>query len=168
MPERLLYRHLFRGNPLANTQPEEAFSLLNWGNAARRLFPIDAPEPLIMLGMARLVVLSDRQLHFRRGESFLAVGHKSNELYFIPRVGGSPRTRIPDFNPRMCRLIGEVSQTDYLSTKGKAKVENHYYHKHEKPFPSLWVHDASGVGYLRAANNGGSPSYAVGKEGIVG
>lgn len=168
MPQRLHFRHLFRGNPLADTTPEEAFSLLNWGNAAKRAYPIDAPEPLIMLGMAKMLKLENLELHFRRGESFLAVGHKSNELYIIPRVNNAPRTKIAPWSPHLCRNVGQVSQTDYWSTKGKAKVENHYYHEHEKPYPWLWLHDATGVGYLRAANNGGSPSYAVGKEGIVG
>ena len=167
MPERLYYAHLFRGNPFKGTRPEEAFSILNWGNQHKRAFEIDAPEPLIMLGMAKDVFLVDRRLCFRRGESFLTVGHRSNELYFIPRVNNGPLTQIPPFSRATCKRIGRVRQTDYWSTKGR-HGERHYYHEHEEPFPVLWIHQASKVGYLRAANHNGKPSYAVGKEGIVG
>lgn len=168
MPERLRFSHLFRGNPFANTQPEEAFSLLNWGNQARNTFEIDAPEPLLMLGMAKDIYLADRRLTFRRGESFLCVGHKSNELYIIPRVNNAPLKRIPAFSRRLFQCIGEIVRTDYLSTKGKTRRENHYYHEHEKPYPKLWLNHSARVGYLRAADHNGKPSYAVGKEGIVG
>lgn len=168
MPERQHYAHLFRGNPLRGTAPEEAFSLLNWGNHATRTFTIDAPEPLVMLGMAKMLVLRDRVLTFRRGETFLAVGHKSNELYLIPRVNNRPLERIPPFHRRTAECVGEVLQTDYLSTKGKDRKEHHYYHKHEKPYPRLWLNHAARVGYLHAASHNGKPSYAVGEEGIVG
>lgn len=167
MPERKLYAHLFRGNPLGHLKPEEAFSLINWGNRSRNAFIVEAPEPLVMLGMAKLLVLKDRQLHFRRGETFLAVGHKSNELYLIPRVNDAPLKRIPAFSRKECKCVGAVLQTDYLSTKGQSG-EHHYYHKHEIPFPRLWIHEKTQVGYLRAAIQNGRPSYAVGKEGIVG
>ena len=167
MPERFYYAHLFKKNPLAHLQPEEAFSLLNWGNKHKATIEIDAPEPLIMLGMSKEIFLNDRRLIFRRGESFLAVGHKSNELYFIPRINNAPRAVVPAFSRADCQRVGLVRQTDYWSAKGRVK-EVHYYHEHEEPFPALWIHKPSGIGYLRAASHNGKPSYAVGKEGIVG
>lgn len=97
----------------------------------------------------------------------MAVGHKSNELYFIPRINNAPRKIIPPFSRATCARIGLVRQTDYWSAKGRDK-EVHYYHEHEEPFPVLWIHKPSGIGYLRAASHNGKPSYAVGKEGIVG
>src|SRR5690349_5664412 len=143
MPERQRFAHLFRGNPFRGTEPEEAFSLLNWGNQAQRSYPIEAPEALVMLGMCKMLVLDDRRLTFRRGESFLAVGHDSNELYILPRVNNGPPRRVPEFNRRTFRCLGEVVRTEYLSTKGKSRKENHYYHDHEPPYPCLWLNDSA-------------------------
>lgn len=166
MPERQKYEHLFRGNPFARTTPDEMFSVLNWGNKHRRISEIDAPEPLVMLGMTKLLILPDRHLIFSGGDAFLAVGQKSNELYIIPRVNDRPKSFIPEFSRRTTKYIGPVLQTDYMSSKGGIRPQ-HYYHTHQEPYPKLWVH-SSGVGYIRASNNNGKPSYAVGKEGIVG
>lgn len=167
MPERERYSHLFDGNPFGAVNPREAFSLLQWGNQSRRSYKIDAPEPLVLLGMAKLLVLRDRQLTFSPGEAFLAVGHTSNTLYIVPRVRNEPLKLIPKFSTKSAKFIGTVLQTDYLSSKGRPKREHYYYHKHQAPFPSLWAHP-SGVSYLRPAKLNGKPSYAVGREGIVG
>ena len=167
MPERERYSHLFEGNPFGHVDPREAFSLLQWGNQARHSYAIEAPEPLVMLGVTKLLILRDRHLTFRNGEAFLAVGHKSNTLYIVPRVRNEPIKVIPKFSTRTARRIGQVLQTDYLSSKGQPRREHYYYHKHQAPFPSLWAHP-SGVSYIRPAKHNGKPSYAVGREGIVG
>jgi hypothetical protein len=164
MPERLRYAHLFRGNPFANKGVQETFSLLHWGNRWEHLTEIDAPEPLVMLGVMAKFVMHRSELSFRKGEAFLAVGHASNTLYVVPRKGDRP-VDVPKFN-RSMQLVGKVEQTDYWASKG-GNEEHYYYHEHEEPYPSLYVH-SSGVGYLRPARHNGGPSYAVGKEGIVG
>ncbi len=167
MPERFKYSHLFDGNPFDGKNPEEVFSLLHWGNTHKRITEIDAPEPLVMLGvMALLAMESGHQLHFNKGEAFLAVGNKTNQLYIIPRVRNKPIEKVPDFS-RALKRIGRVKATHYLSTKGGSK-EHYYYHDHEPPYPMLYLHNSSGCGYIRAANYKGKPSYAVGREGIVG
>ena len=166
MPERLKYAHLFAKNPFAGKNPVEVFSLLHWGNQTQKVTEIDAPEPLVMLGMMAKLCLKNKELRFSQGEAFLAVGNQSNELYIIPRVNNQPMRVIPRFSTRCVKRVGEVQQTDYFSTKGGAE-EHYYFHKHESPFPVLFLHP-SGIGYLRAVNHNGKPSYAVGKEGIVG
>lgn len=168
MPERVKYAHLFERNPFEAKNPREVFSLLHWGNQAANEYEIDAPEPLIMLGMAAMLESPDYvQFRFDKGEAFIAVGRDSNELYIIPRKGQGPIPHVPPFSKRAMNYQTTIRQTDYLSTKGGSK-EHYYYHKHERPYPELWLHEATGVGYLRAANHKGKPSYAVGKEGIVG
>lgn len=165
MPERLRYAHLFTGNPFASKTPQETFSLLHWGNRFERLIEIDAPEPLVMLGMtAALALENGSELRFKSGEAFLAIGHKSNRLYVVPRRNNQP-VDVPAFSKSL-RRIGRVVRTDYLSTKG-GNQEHYYYHEHEPPYPTLYTHP-TGVGYLRPARHNGGASYAVGKEGIVG
>lgn len=165
MPERLRYAHLFTGNPFAGKGVEETFSLLHWGNRHEHLTEIDAPEPLVMVGMmAALALENGAELRFKSGEAFLAMGHRSNRLYVVPRKNNKP-VDVPAFS-RSMRCIGKVVRTDYLSTKG-GNQEHYYYHEHEHPFPTLYTHP-TGVGYLRPARHNGKASYAVGKEGIVG
>jgi hypothetical protein len=167
MPQREKYAHLFEENPFAGRNPREMFSLLHWGNTHSKEFVIDAPEPLVMLGMAKVLKGMTADFEFLDGEAFLAVGGNSNQLYIIPRVDNKPLTRIPKFSQRTARYVDKIKQTDYLSTKG-GDNEDYYYHKHERPYPGLWLNHAAGVGYLVAATHNGKPSYAVGKEGIVG
>jgi hypothetical protein len=164
MPERQKYAHLFGANPFANNDAYKAFSLLHWGNQFQRATEIEAPEPMIMLGMMAAFHTDRETLKFRKGDAFLAVGHKSNQLYVIPRKNNSP-VDVPKFRSDM-RFVGKVSRTDYWASKG-GQTEHYYYHDHEPPYPSLYVHK-SGVGYLKPASWRGKPSYAVGKEGIVG
>jgi len=165
MPERQRYAHLFTGNPFANKDVGETFSLLHWGNQFDRMIEIEAPEPLVMLGMmAKFYLVRGQQLVFKAGEAFLAVGHKSNQLYVVPRKQNKP-VDVPAFSADMKR-IGRILRTDYLSTK-RGNQEHYYYHEHEKPLPTLYTHP-TGVGYVRPAKFNNGPSYAVGKEGIVG
>jgi hypothetical protein len=165
MPERLKYAHLFSGNPFEGKDYGEVFSLLHWGNQYNHMIPIDAPEPLIMLGMmARFQLDGGQELHFDDGEAFIAVGHASNRIYVVPRKYNRP-VNVPKFTVGLAR-VGRVKRTDYLSTKGGAR-EHYYYHDHEEPLPTLYTHP-TGVGYVRPAKHNGGPSYAVGKEGIVG
>jgi hypothetical protein len=165
MPERERYAHLFGGNPFANKNVQHTFSLLHWGNQFERATEIDAPEPLVMLGVMAKFVAHNKELIFRKGEAFLAVGHTSNMLYVVPRKNNAP-ANVPKFSRSTTKLIGKISRTDYWAMKG-GKTEHYYYHDHEPPYPSLYIHK-SGVGYLRPALWNGKPSYAVGKEGIVG
>lgn len=167
MPERTRYAHLFEKNPFAGRNPREVFSLLHWGNTHSQEFVVDAPEPLVMLGMTKLLKGLTAHFEFRDGEAFLAVGNNSNQLYIIPRINNEPLSRIPSFSPRTSTFVDKIKQTDYLSTKGNNK-EDYYFHKHERPYPGLWLNHAAGVGYLVPANHKNRPSYAVGKEGIVG
>jgi hypothetical protein len=167
MPERLRYAHLFEGNPFANKDVQSTFSLLHWGNQFERTTEIDAPEPLVMLGMmAKFYSASagGKEFVFRKGEAFLAVGHKSNVLYVIPRKNNKPAD-VPAIR-NMSQNLGKIRRTDYWASKG-GTTEHYYYHDHEQPYPTLYVHE-SGAGYLRPATYKGRPSYAVGKEGIVG
>lgn len=168
MPEREKYAHLFERNPFEGKNPTEVFSLLHWGNSHARQWEIDAPEPLVMLGTPKLLISPNSvEFQFADGEAFLAVGTKTNRLYIIPRVNNLPLRVIPPFSHRTATFVDKIKQTDYLAVKGGNR-EDYYYHKHEKPYPGLWLNHAAGVGYLIAANNNGKPSYAVGKEGIVG
>jgi len=165
MPERLRYAHLFGGNPFANNDAYQTFSLLHWGNQFERATEIEAPEPMVLLGvMAKFYNQDDSVMTFRKGDAFLAVGHKSNQLYVIPRKNNHP-VDVPKFS-RAMRNLGKIVRTDYWANKG-GKTEHYYFHDHEPPFPTLYVH-SSGVGYLKPARFNGGPSYAVGKEGIVG
>ena len=167
MPERLKYAHLFKGNPFEGKNPEEAFSLLHWGNRTSRVFEVDAPEPLVMMGMMALLRMEQgHELRFGKGEAFLAVGNKTNTLYIVPRVNNAPKKRVPSLNRSRMRYAGKVKATHYLAQKGGTQ-EHYYYHDHEQPYPGLYL-DSSGVGYIVPATWKGGPSYAVGKEGIVG
>lgn len=168
MPQRFLYSHLFERNPFHGLSPHSAYELLQWGNASRKTHSIEAPEALVLLGSMAQLVLADRKLTFRKHEAFLAVGHRSNHLYIVPRAkNGGPIKTIPKFSHAAWQRIGLLRQTDYLSTKGRQRSEHYYYHKHEEPLPVLWIHP-SGVGYVRPSRHQGKPSYAVGREGIVG
>jgi hypothetical protein len=166
MPERERYAHLFGRNPFEGKNPEKVFSLLHWGNAHRHVISIDAPEPLVMLGMMALIKMPDRHLHFKSGEAFLAIGTKTNTMYIVPRVRNEPIEVVPKFSRNTATKIGPVTETHYLSSKG-AKTQHYYYHEHEAPYPTLWTRK-NGVGYIRPARHAGKPSYAVGVEGIVG
>jgi hypothetical protein len=118
-----------------------------------------------MLGMMAKFYADTRTLTFRKGEAFLALGHTSNTLYVVPRKHNKPAD-VPKFQASKLEKIGKVRRTDYWASKG-GRTEHYYYHDHEQPYPTLYVHK-SGVGYLRPARYNGGPSYAVGKEGIVG
>jgi len=168
MPERFKYSHLFRGNPFRGETPTTAFSLLHWGNQHERVTEIDAPEPLVMLGMMVHCILdTGLKIAFNKGQAFLAVGHVTNYLYVVPLIRNQPIALVPTFSAARMKRVGKVARTDYLASKGEKRT-SYYYHDHEPPYPSLWVDETSGCGYIRPANHNGKPSYAVGKEGIVG
>lgn len=122
-----------------------------------------------MLGIPKILKSPNAlEFHFTDGEAFLVLGTVSNELYIVPRENDLPKRFIPEFSRKTASYIAKIKQTDYLSMKG-GKKEHYYYHKHERPYPELWLHHKSGIGYLRASRlKDGKPSYAVGKEGIVG
>lgn len=155
---------IFETNPLAGHSPEEAYSVLRWGNPAREKFSVEAPEPMVAMGeLAKLVILGLEDAEFPdNGKSpFLAVGTRSNLLYIVPRIGRRPVTVASGpFEP-----VGRLRQIDYYSDKGGEPA--YYYHKHEKPLPMLLI-GPRGVGLVLPARFKGGRSYAVAEGGIVG
>lgn len=164
MPERDSFpREYFESNPYEDDSPEEAYQKLRWGNEPQEVFEINAPEPLITLGDIAKIFTPDGTVEFTEAQApFLALGTKSNFLYFVPKRGGKP-CHVPKgpfaFQTPVLRL-------DYYSDKGGEPC--YYYHDHESPYPCLYMH-SSGVGILRPSLCAdGSRSYAVSDEGIIG
>jgi hypothetical protein len=155
---------IFTGNPLAGRTPDEAYELLRWGNPAREKFTINAPEPLVALGELAQLITDDGQVAQYADDHtspFLAVGHSSNLLYIVPRPHSRPLD-VPH-GPYVARA--RLKQTDYYSDKGGE--ESYYYHRHERPYPTLY-YSPSGVGIIAPANHKGMRSFAVAEGGIVG
>jgi len=169
MPKRserdMFDEKIFEENPFADDKPEAIYRKLKWGNEPKKLFPIDAPEPLVCLGeVAQLIADNKHVKKYREGSGpFLAIGAHSNYVWFIPQKRGVPVRRVPKNGyVEVCR----IRQTDYLSDKGGEDA--YYYHKHERPYPMLWMHEKSGCMVLAPALFKGRKSYAVAIEGIVG
>lgn len=158
-------KEYFQGNPLKGATPDEAYKRLQWGNNPRERFTIEGPEPMAVLGeLAKVFFVGKGRQTFREGEYFLAVGTRSNTVYFVPM---DERGRPFDF-PRgfMGRLqqVSRVRRTDYYSEKGGES--GYYFHDHEAPFPVL-CRVGSHYCLIPARHNGGR-SYAVNDEGIIG
>lgn len=156
---------IFESNPFAKDSPVKMYKKIRWGNAPTKLFPIDAPEPLVCLGeAAQLVAVGGKVCKWKEGKGpFLAIGAHSNYVYFIPQKNGAPLKKIPakGYVPLL-----KLRQTDYLSDKGGEDA--YYYHKHERPYPTLYIHEKTGCMVLEPARHKGKRSYAVAIEGIVG
>lgn len=167
--ERELFGDAFDRNPFEDFEPLDMYEQLQWDKEPEAVWEIDAPEPLVALGeLAALDYGRSHEKWAERDAPFLAVGRDTNVLYVVPKdAGGGPIHRVPTFNPRSTkwRVVGQVRQTDYYSSKGNEPA--YYFHEHEAPHPTVWEH-TSGVRVLVPANHRGKRSYAVAKEGIVG
>lgn len=165
MPERDNYpKEYFEGNPYEGESPEDAYQRLRWGNEPQETFEIDAPEPLITMGDVAQICTSQGNAQFSEHEApFLALGTRTNVLYFVPKRNGMP-VNIPS-GPY--EYVATVTRLDYYSDKGGEHC--YYYHDHEPPYPQLFMHKRSGVCMLRPSEcKDGSRSYAVGDEGVIG
>lgn len=152
----------FELNPFEGKQAVDIYSEINWGNKPKRIHSIKCSESLVKLGTLACIYHDGRCNPLDDGEYSVAIGIRSNYVYFIPL-----RCRvIPSFKNENWFQGPKVTRTDYLSEKGGEET-NYYYHKHERPYPYLFVSD-NNCGVLIPSNNNGRRSYAVVKEGIVG
>lgn len=157
---------IFKGNPLGNMSPEEAYSYLRWGNTPRQSFTVDAPEPLVAMGEVAAIRLDDaRENRWPDDGSapFLAVGCRSNILYIVPRAEGGGPVRVIGRGPYT--ELGLCRRIDYYSDKGGEDA--YYYHDHEPPYPVLFF-EPRGVMILIPQAFKGGRSFAVAEGGIVG
>jgi hypothetical protein len=147
--------------------PEETYSKLRWGNSPAESFDIEAPESMVTLGDVAQLITENGTAKFSEDDApFLAIGVETNRIYIVPKNGDLP-VNIPEFSETTYQKIGEIEQTDYYSDKGGE--EAYYYHEHEAPYPTLYMHEESGVCVLIPAEmDDGSRSYAVGDEGVIG
>lgn len=159
--DREVFKGAFDGNPFAKLSPQQIYSKIQWGNKPKKIFNINAPEPLVALGTLAELHFKETKVVYNENEFFIAIGANSNILYFVPI--GKPIIEIPNFGLQWKK--GKfVHETHYYSDKGGE--ECYYYHEHEKPFPRLYGY--KNFGLLIPSNNNGKRSYAVIKEGIVG
>jgi hypothetical protein len=155
----------FAGNPYEGLSPEEIYQKLQWGNDPKAVFEVDAPEPLVTLGDVAMLVSESEQVEFTEDEApFLALGVESNRLYIVPKDENGEPIDVPE-GPyeEVCQLV----QTDYYSEKGGDDA--YYFHEHEAPYPTLYIHLETGVMLVEPAETGeGVRSYAVSDEGVIG
>jgi hypothetical protein len=161
MPTRDKYpRDYFESNPFEGEDPENVYRRIRWGKEPDSVREIEAPEPLVSLGDAAAVVLTQGvACLFDEGEADLAVGVESNKVYIVPKG----LEEIPKDN---YEYLGESRQIDYISVKGDE--DGYYYHEHEKPYPKVYIHAVSGVLVVEPSEHEGRRSYAVSDEGIIG
>jgi hypothetical protein len=168
--DRDLYTDAFNGNPYEGHSVEEMYNSIQWEKSPEALYDIDAPEPLVSIGLvAKLITDTEygTPTYKEKEAPFLAVGKDSNLLYILPKDNdGNPPEEIPEFDPELWRELGAVRETHYFSDKGYQN--GYYYHEHEEPFPILFMHEPSGIGMLIPIDIDGKPSYAVIMEGIIG
>jgi hypothetical protein len=154
----------FDENPYEGLEPHEIYERLQWGNKPKEIFSIDAPEALVTLGTLALLANEADSFEFdEESAPFLAVGTDSNRLYVVPADKDGAPINVPS-GPyeEVCILV----QTDYISQKGGEDA--YYFHEHEMPFPTLYMHKETGVMIIEPAENEGSRSYAVSDEGVIG
>jgi hypothetical protein len=158
-------KEYFDGNPYEGETPEEAYKRLRWGNEPNEVFEIDAPEPMATIGTVAKLIAQGGSVSYTEAEApYLAVGLETNRVYIVPRRPDGGPVDIPS-GPYTD--LGLIQQIDYYSDKGGE--EAYYYHEHEAPFPSLCIHEGSGVALIEPDEmEDGSRSYAVGDEGIIG
>jgi hypothetical protein len=168
--ERKEYAEKFtEGNPYADTSAEHLYKELRWGNGPTDTYEIDGPEDMATMGIVAKLVLTDvpRTVKFKEKDGpYLAVGLQSNYLYIVNRYDdGTPCNIQTDTEEYKC--IGNIKQIDYFSDKNKEKA--YYYHKHEKPYPFLYMSpDLMSCIVIPAELDSGHPSYIVREEGIIG
>jgi hypothetical protein len=161
--DRETYSKAFdKHNPFEDKNPHQIYSEIQWGNAPKKIFKINAPEPLVALGELAALYTSKGDMEFEEQEYFISVGAHRNILYFLPI--GVRIQKVPDLDVRKWKRGPLVTETHYYSDKGGEPA--YYYHEHEKPFPRLWW--SGNIGILVPSNHKGKRSYAVIKEGIVG
>lgn len=158
-------RDYFDTNPMEGESPHGVYKRLQWGREPRESWTMEAPEPLAVLGrLAALHFVGGGKQRFRDGEFFVAVGTRSNHVYFVPMDEGGEPLDFPEDFARECLEVVQVKRTDYYSEKGDEL--GYYYHDHEKPYPMLCGVDEHFV--LLPAKHRGGRSYAVNDEGIIG
>lgn len=165
--ERVTYADAFEGNPFEGLGPSQVYRRLRWGERERERWAIVAPEPLASLGI--VARLDYGRWSARYGDEgtapFLAVGTRTNRLYVVPRdAQGGPVDIGHSVGPT--RRLGLLRRTDYVSVKGGQDA--YYYHRHERPFPTLRINPRTGVQVVVPARMRGRRSYAVSDAGIVG
>ncbi len=156
-----MFGDVFGDNPFAKQTPQQIYSKIQWGNKPKRIYRINAPEPLVALGELAALHTPSQIVEYEEDKYFIAVGAHSNTLYFVPI--NKPIQQIPPFGSRW-KKGPLVYETHYYSDKGGEDC--YYFHEHEKPFPRLYGYKNFGI--LVPSNNKGKRSYAVIKEGIVG
>lgn len=145
--------------------PHGVYKRLQWGNEPNNTWTIEAPEPLAVLGrLAKLYFVGGGKQTFGDYEFFVAVGTRSNYVYFVPVDDDGGPIDFPTDFLRQVIAISPVRRTDYYSEKGGE--EGYYFHDHEKPYPFLCGIDEHFV--LAPVRHQGGRSYAVGDEGIIG
>ncbi len=155
----------FDANPMRGETPHAVYKRIQWGNAPQAEWSIEAPEPMAVLGrLACLHFVGGKKQTFNDGEFFLALGVKSNHVYFVPIGDDEGPEDFPEDFAKECIQIVQVRRTDYYSEKGNE--EGYYYHDHEKPYPMLCGVDNHFT--LLPARHRGGRSYAVNDEGIIG
>jgi hypothetical protein len=164
--DRSLFGNIFGSNPFKGKDPRDIYTELRWGNESKRIFNIDAPEPLVSLGeLAYLEYTNGNYEEYSEEDApFLALGAETNYLYIIPKKSNGRPNPVSE-DTEEYEAIGTIKQTDYYSEKGDE--EGYYYHEHEKPYPVLYEH-YSGIAIIVPSKHKGKRSYAVVKEGIVG
>jgi len=162
MPERDRYpKEYFEENPFEGENPEDIYRRIRWGKEPDSVREIEAPESLVSMGDAAMVIMTGGLAYaFDEGEADLAIGSESNLVYIVPKG-------VEEIPHDGYSYLGETSQVDYISVKGDE--EGYYYHEHEPPYPTVFMHEETGVlVVLPAEQEDGSRSYAVSDEGIIG
>jgi hypothetical protein len=173
----------FDGNPMEGETPVGAYRRLQWGNEPDSVRKIEAPEEMMALGRLAMIHFADGTKEKSRDwQYFLAVGKRSNFVYFVPMDGSRRPISFPvnffagirdAHNSRLranalwwkkSQRQAMVVRTDYYSEKGGAP--GYYFHDHEEPYPQLAINHRHRV--LIPAEYQGRRSYAVGDEGIIG
>lgn len=160
--DREVFDGAFDGNPFKDKSPHEIYTKLQWGNKPKKIYNINAPEPLVSLGELAAFYTTAGDYEFEENKFFIAVGANTNILYFLPI--NKSINNVPSLSIRNWTKGPHVKETHYYSDKGGEDA--YYYHEHEKPYPRLWTRGHMGI--LVPSNHKGKRSYAVIKEGIVG
>jgi len=168
--ERQEYADKFEeGNPYSDYTAQHLFKVIRWGNKPKEEFEINAPEDMACMGLVAKIFLVQNKEKIKftvKNAPFLAVGLNSNYLYIVSKnTDGSP-VDIP-LDTDNYDFVGNIKQIDYYSDKNNE--EAYYYHKHEKPYPFLYVsRNKLCIIIIPAELNTGHPSYIVREEGIIG
>ncbi len=164
--DRIKFLNRFRGgNPFEDTDVAGMYKKLRWGNNPDEAWTIDAPEDMATIGeLARLDFDDGTREEYDEYEApYLAVGLDTNRLYVVPKDAEGNPVDVPDAG---YVDIGSLKRTDYYSDKGGTPAL--YYHKHERPLPSVFENPDTGCRIIAPRRWRGGPSYVVSEEGIIG